>query len=105
MKKGKKIIGYIITFDDITDLIFAQKQAAWSNVARYLAHEIKNPLTPINLSAQRIQSNYKNNKLNLNIIENCTSTILRQVNDIKKLVTEFSEFARMPNSILQKLIS
>ena len=58
-KKGKNIIGYIITFDDITDLIFAQKQAAWSNVARYLAHEIKNPLTPINLSAQRIQSNYK----------------------------------------------
>ena len=101
-KKGKKIIGYIITFDDITDLIFAQKQAAWSNVARYLAHEIKNPLTPINLSAQRIQSNYKNNKLNLNIIENCTSTILRQVNDIKKLVTEFSEFARMPNSIFAK---
>ena len=101
-KKDKKIIGYIITFDDITDLIFAQKQAAWSNVARYLAHEIKNPLTPINLSAQRIQSNYKNNKLNLNIIENCTSTILRQVNDIKKLVTEFSEFARMPNSIFAK---
>ena len=101
-KKDKEIIGYIITFDDITDLLFAQKQAAWSNVARYLAHEIKNPLTPINLSAQRIQSNFKNNKLSTDIVENCTSTIVRQVNDIKKLVSEFSEFARMPESVFVK---
>ena len=101
--KSKKIIGFIITFDDLTELMFAQKQAAWSNIARYLAHEIKNPLTPINLSAQRLQSSSRKRKLTTSIIENCTDTIVRQVNDIKKLVTEFSEFARMPECIFVKL--
>lgn len=99
----KKIIGYLLNFDDITELVSAQKKAAWSNVARYLAHEIKNPLTPIKISTQRIQSNFNKSNLNKDIFENCTNTIIRQVDDIEKLVTEFSEFARMPKSIFSKV--
>ncbi len=95
---NKKNYGTIVTLNDVTELMSAQKQAAWSNVAQYLAHEIKNPLTPINLSAQRIQKNFKSKKLDLQIVNNCTETIIRQVSDIKKLVSEFSEFARMPKS-------
>ena len=106
----KKIKGFIVTFDDITEFIITQKKAAWANVARYLAHEIRNPLTPIKISAQRIFSNFEKNNLNKDIFESCTNTIIRQVNDIEKLVTEFSDFARMPsskfeNSNIQKLIS
>ena len=101
--KKNEICGMILTFDDVTELVSAQKQAAWSTVAQYLAHEIKNPLTPINLSAQRIFSNFKSKNLNQNIVENCTETIIRQVKDIKKLVTEFSEFARMPQSVFEKV--
>ena len=100
--QNKKRRGIILTFDDVTELVSAQKKAAWSNVARYLAHEIRNPLTPIKISAQRLQKNFLKNVLNNNTLETCTSTIVRQVNDIEKLVTEFSDFARMPTIILKK---
>ncbi len=99
----EKLIGFILTFDDISELISAQKKAAWSNVARYLAHEIKNPLTPIKISTQRLQSNFKKDLLKKDIFEKCTQTIIRQVNDIEKLVTEFSEFARMPISTFSRV--
>ena len=101
--QNNKKKGIIITFDDITELISAQNKAAWTNVARYLAHEIRNPLTPIKLSAQRIQKNYKRNSLNSDVLYNCTKTIVRQVLDIEKLVTEFSDFARMPAIELKKI--
>ncbi len=94
--QNKKRRGIILTFDDVTELVSAQKKAAWSNVARYLAHEIRNPLTPIKISAQRLQKNFLKKVLNNDTLETCTSTIIRQVNDIEKLVTEFSDFARMP---------
>ena len=105
-----KIKGYIVTFDDVTELVSAQKKAAWSNVASYLAHEIRNPLTPIKISAQRLQMNHKKKISNEDIFDNCTETIIRQVNDIEKLVAEFSDFARMPatkfiNLDLLKLIN
>lgn len=99
----ERLIGFILTFDDISELISAQKKAAWSNVARYLAHEIKNPLTPIKISTQRLQSNFKKDLLKKDIFEKCTQTIIRQVNDIEKLVTEFSEFARMPISTFSRV--
>ena len=93
-----KIVGFIFTFDDVTEFISAQKNTAWANVARYLAHEIRNPLTPIKISAQRIKSNFDKKNYENQIFDNCTNTIIRQVNDIEKLVTEFSNFARMPIS-------
>ena len=90
----KKLNGLILSIDDVTELVTAQKHAAWSNVARYIAHEIKNPLTPIKLSAQRLEKNIKDNKS----LVDCTETIKRQVNNIQNLVSEFSNFARMPES-------
>ena len=91
-----------MSIDDVTELVAAQKNAAWSNVARYMAHEIKNPLTPIKLSAQRILNSLNvkdsDNKL---FYKNCLNTIVRQVNNIEGLVTEFSNFARMPESKLE----
>ena len=93
----KQFKGMILKYNDITELVSAQKNAAWSNVARYMAHEIKNPLTPIKLSAQRISHSLKENKLNASSsLKNCTDTIIRQVSNIEKLVSEFSNFARMP---------
>ena len=102
----KKLLkGILLSIDDITELVSAQKNAAWSNIARYMAHEIKNPLTPIKLSAQRIESSVKNRKVsNTEFFTNCTSTIVRQVNSIENLVSEFSNFARMPDRNL-KLVS
>ena len=94
----KKIKGFVLSIDDVTELISAQKHAAWSSVARYMAHEIKNPLTPIKLSAQRLENFHDNTKDDKNILINCTDTIKRQVNNIQTLVTEFSNFARMPES-------
>ncbi len=89
--------GMILSINDITELVSAQKNAAWSNVARYMAHEIKNPLTPIKLSAQRISHSFKENSSNkFSSLKNCTETIIRQVSNIEKLVSEFSNFARMP---------
>ncbi|AGA64283.1 Nitrogen regulation protein ntrY [Liberibacter crescens BT-1] len=94
---------YVITIDDITDLVVAQRSNAWADVARRIAHEIKNPLTPIQLSAERIQRRY-GNQINPNdrqIFEQCTQTIIRQVNDIDRMVDEFSSFTRMPKPSLQ----
>ncbi|MAI59481.1 MAG: hypothetical protein CMM92_00490 [Rickettsiales bacterium] len=98
----KQFRGMILSISDITELISAQKSAAWSNVARYMAHEIKNPLTPIKLSAQRISHSIKEKKQNnSSSLKNCTETIIRQVSNIEKLVSEFSNFARMPEANLE----
>lgn len=88
---------YVVTVDDITDLVQAQRTSAWADVARRIAHEIKNPLTPIQLSAERIQRRYgKVITEDREIFDQCTSTIIRQVEDIGRMVDEFSSFARMP---------
>jgi len=89
--------GTIVTLDDITDLVSAQRTAAWADVARRIAHEIKNPLTPIQLSAERIRRKYgKVITTDREVFDQCTDTIVRQVDDIKRMVDEFSSFARMP---------
>jgi two-component system nitrogen regulation sensor histidine kinase NtrY len=89
--------GFIVTLDDITDLVTAQRTSAWADVARRIAHEIKNPLTPIQLSAERIRRKYgKNITQDREVFDQCTDTIIRQVDDIKRMVDEFSSFARMP---------
>lgn len=89
--------GFIVTLDDITDLVTAQRTSAWADVARRIAHEIKNPLTPIQLSAERIRRKYgKNITHDRDVFDQCTDTIIRQVDDIKRMVDEFSSFARMP---------
>ena len=94
-KKSRK--GYILTFDDITALLSAQRKAAWSDVARKIAHEIKNPLTPIQLSAERLKRRYLEEiKTDPETFQTCIDTIVRQVQQIGKLVAEFSSFARMP---------
>ena len=92
-----RIIGYVVTFDDVTDLLSAQRQAAWADVARRIAHEIKNPLTPIQLSAERLTRKYlKEIQSDPETFKKCTDTIIRQVADIGQMVDEFSSFARMP---------
>ncbi len=90
-------IGYVIVFDNLTNLEKAQRLAAWQEVARRIAHEIKNPLTPIQLSAQRLRKRYLATiEENKEIFDQCTATIITQVDEIKRLVSEFSDFARMP---------
>lgn len=89
--------GVVITFDDITRLIAAQRNAAWRDVARRIAHEIKNPLTPIQLSAERLRRRYRpQDEAQVEVFDNCIQTITRQVDDIGRMVNEFSSFARMP---------
>ncbi|MDE0725432.1 MAG: PAS domain-containing sensor histidine kinase [Alphaproteobacteria bacterium] len=89
--------GAIVTFDDVTELVTAQRTAAWADVARRIAHEIKNPLTPIQLSAERLKRKYlKQIETDRDIFTQCTDTIIRQVGDIGRMVDEFSAFARMP---------
>ena len=89
--------GLVLTFDDITRLIAAQRNAAWKDVARRIAHEIKNPLTPIQLSAERLRRKYRKEITgDLETFDRCTETIIRQVGDIGRMVDEFSAFARMP---------
>jgi two-component system nitrogen regulation sensor histidine kinase NtrY len=89
--------GLVLTFDDITRLVAAQRNAAWRDVARRIAHEIKNPLTPIQLSAERIRRKYRADITpDLETFDRCTDTIVRQVGDIGRMVDEFSAFARMP---------
>jgi len=93
---------YVVTLDDITDLVSAQRTSAWADVARRIAHEIKNPLTPIQLSAERIKRKY--GRLiteDREIFDQCTDTIVRQVDDIKRMVDEFSSFARTPKPRLE----
>ena len=103
VNKDKKVDGYVIVFDDVTELVSAQKMAAWGDVARRIAHEIKNPLTPIKLSAERL---YR--KLNLSVggeestLKRYTDVIIRQTEDIQRIVDDFSRFARMPEPEKQK---
>jgi two-component system, NtrC family, nitrogen regulation sensor histidine kinase NtrY len=93
---------YIITLDDITELVSAQRTSAWADVARRIAHEIKNPLTPIQLSAERIRRKFgKVITEDRAIFEQCTDTIVRQVDDIRRMVDEFSRFARMPKPVIE----
>src|SRR5439155_15374332 len=92
---------YVITLDDITELVMAQRTSAWADVARRIAHEIKNPLTPIQLSAERLRRRYGPLiKDEAAIFHQCTDTIVRQVDDIKRMVDEFSQFARMPKPVM-----
>ena len=92
----------MVTFDDVTDLMSAQRMAAWGDVARRIAHEIKNPLTPIQLSAERLKRRYlKQIKDDPETFSICTDTIIRQVGDIGRMVDEFSSFARMPRPTVQ----
>ncbi|OYX73190.1 MAG: PAS domain-containing sensor histidine kinase [Caulobacter sp. 32-67-35] len=94
---GQVAEGLVLTFDDITRLVAAQRNAAWKDVARRIAHEIKNPLTPIQLSAERIKRKYRKEiTSDLETFDRCTETIIRQVGDIGRMVDEFSAFARMP---------
>ena len=93
-----KIEGYVVALDDATSLILAEKHAAWSDIARKIAHEVKNPLTPIKLSAERIEKKFLDAKTDKEDISLLTKTISRQVDDIGKLVDEFSSFARMPEA-------
>ncbi|CUJ88105.1 Sensor histidine kinase YycG [Ruegeria denitrificans] len=90
--------GYVVAFDDVTDLVSAQRMAAWGDVARRIAHEIKNPLTPIQLSAERIKRKFsrKLNEEDCDSLESMTDVIVRQTNDLRRIVDEFSKFARMP---------
>ena len=89
--------GFVIAFDDVTDLVTAQRMAAWGDVARRIAHEIKNPLTPIQLSAERIQRKFRAAAGDdAPLLENLTNVIIRQTNDLRRIVDEFSKFARMP---------
>lgn len=95
-EKGSKV-GQILVFDDLTMLINAQRAAAWTEVARRIAHEIKNPLTPIKLSAQRLEKKF-GAQINDPIFTSCINMIIGQTDDLKKLVNEFSNFARLPQS-------
>jgi len=91
----------VLTFDDMTELVAAQRAAAWGDVARRIAHEIKNPLTPIQLSAERLRRKYGGEIVSdPAVFERCTETIIRQVKDIGRMVDEFSAFARMPTPVL-----
>ncbi|MCC8941253.1 MULTISPECIES: PAS domain-containing sensor histidine kinase [Bradyrhizobium] len=95
---------YIITLDDITELVSAQRTSAWGDVARRIAHEIKNPLTPIQLSAERIKRRFGKTiteEKDKSIFDQCTDTIVRQVDDIRRMVDEFARFARMPKPVME----
>lgn len=96
--------GYVVAFDDVTDLVSAQRMAAWGDVARRIAHEIKNPLTPIQLSAERIKRKFapKLGEENSDQLQSMTDVIVRQTNDLRRIVDEFSKFARMPEPETQE---
>jgi len=97
VRVGHNRDGLVLTFDDITRLVAAQRNAAWKDVARRIAHEIKNPLTPIQLSAERLRRKYRKEVTgDVETFDRCTETIIRQVGDIGRMVDEFSAFARMP---------
>src|SRR5256884_2123143 len=93
--------GYVVTLDDITELVAAQRTSAWADVARRIAHELKNPLTPIQLSAERLRRKDGGAiTQHSGVFQQCTDTIVRQVDDIKRMVDEFSQFARMPKPVI-----
>jgi two-component system, NtrC family, nitrogen regulation sensor histidine kinase NtrY len=95
--------GVVVTFDDVTELTVAQRTSAWADVARRIAHEIKNPLTPIQLSAERIRRKYGDSiKTDREVFDKCTDTIIRHVGDIGRMVDEFSSFARMPQAVFEE---
>ncbi|CAI3927665.1 Signal transduction histidine kinase NtrY involved in nitrogen fixation and metabolism regulation (NtrY) [Commensalibacter communis] len=100
---GSEIEGFVITFDDITELQSAQRKAAWADIARRIAHEIKNPLTPIQLAAERLKRRFlKEIQSDSQIFSQCIDTIVRHVGDIGRMVDEFSSFARMPQPVMSK---
>ena len=102
-KDKNRILGYVVTFDDMTEFYKIQRVAAWSDVARRIAHEIKNPLTPIQLAAERIKRKYKNHiTLEPDVFLSCISIIIRQVDGMRKMVDEFSAFSRMPTPVYKK---
>jgi two-component system nitrogen regulation sensor histidine kinase NtrY len=99
---GGDVSGFVVTFDDITELLLAQRKAAWADIARRIAHEIKNPLTPIQLAAERLRRRYlKEIKSDAETFTVCTDTIIRHVGDIGRMIDEFSSFARMPAPALK----
>ncbi|PSJ37423.1 PAS domain-containing sensor histidine kinase [Sphingomonas deserti] len=103
VKRVRVESGYVLTFDDITEQLLDQRRAAWSDVARRIAHEIKNPLTPIQLAAERLQRRYgKEISSDPGTFEQLTGTIVRQVGDLRRMVDEFSSFARMPKPIFRQ---
>ena len=96
--------GHVITFEDITRQLLDQRQAAWSDVARRIAHEIKNPLTPIQLATERLKRRYRSQlsaEADVDLFDDLTSTIVRQVGDLRKMVDEFSSFARLPKPVFR----
>jgi two-component system, NtrC family, nitrogen regulation sensor histidine kinase NtrY len=100
VKSVKDEVGYVLTFDDITQQLVDQRRAAWSDVARRVAHEIKNPLTPIQLAAERLQRRFSSEiTSDQPAFERLTGTIVRQVGDLRRMVDEFSSFARMPKPV------
>ena len=100
--KGTGINGFVVTFDDVTELVAAQRKAAWSDVARRIAHEIKNPLTPIQLAAERLKRRFtKEITSDPSTFAQCADTIVRHVGDIGRMVDEFSAFARMPQPVIK----
>ena len=102
VKISRDRTGHVITFEDITRQLLDQRQAAWSDVARRIAHEIKNPLTPIQLATERLNRRYRKQiEQDPELFEELTSTIIRQVGDLRKMVDEFSSFARLPKPIFR----
>ncbi len=102
-KSGDGSHGYVVTLDDISELVSAQRASAWADIARRIAHEIKNPLTPIQLSAERLKRKYgKHIEIDPEVFEQCTNTIIRQVGDLGRMVDEFSSFARMPTAVMAR---
>ncbi|MDC9701716.1 MAG: PAS domain-containing sensor histidine kinase [Alphaproteobacteria bacterium] len=96
--------GYVVTIDDITELVTAQRATAWRDIARRIAHEIKNPLTPIQLSAERLRRKYSTSiQGDQDVFDRCVETIIRQVGDIGRMVDEFSAFARMPKAVMKEV--
>ena len=101
---GERDLGAVVTFDDITNLQSAQRKSAWADVARRIAHEIKNPLTPIQLSAERLKRRYldkMDTEKDREIFGQCIDTIIRHVGDLGHMVSEFSSFARLPEPIFK----
>jgi len=103
VKVAPSTSGHVITFEDITRQLLDQRQAAWSDVARRIAHEIKNPLTPIQLATERLKRRYRSQvaEEDRELFDDLTSTIVRQVGDLKKMVDEFSSFARLPKPVFR----
>ncbi|KWV92998.1 ATP-binding protein [Erythrobacter sp. YT30] len=102
VKAAPSSSGYVITFEDITRQLLDQRQAAWSDVARRIAHEIKNPLTPIQLATERLKRRYRKQiEQDEELFDELTSTIVRQVGDLRKMVDEFSSFARLPKPVFR----